>query len=162
MHQLPQSQKWGILILSAWLSTTLLTAFVAANLFLIISDVEQAGRMGMKMFGTYNYLEVIFALTLTLVTSLTAGKIKKILAIILLCISFSYVFYFTPGIKESTQRMHQWKGVDPEKHHYATEKQNFFHHTYVKIEKVKLLLLLVTLILVWRNPKVAKKIEEAP
>lgn len=124
-------EKISYFILSSWFSMTCLLDFIVVpSLFRNISNFFEAGKLGIKLFSAFNYIEIIFSLII-LVTLIKRGNLKKyILAFILLGFSLLYFFYLTPSI---TKWAALWEAHTP--------TSSFHHQLYRNLEVFKLIIL---------------------
>jgi hypothetical protein len=145
----------NIVLLSAWLWTTALVDFVAVpTVFRTLSDLFVAGELGIKIFSKYNVLEMTFAslllvqmLAIFLLPAKTNGadKILLVAVMALAALAFYYYFFLTPEIVELTK---SWKEFFNTADGPAWEqKHTLSHHLYVRLDSIKLVVLLIGLIL---------------
>lgn len=139
--------KIHIIFTAIWWSTTcLIDFFLVPTLFRSLDDVMQAGAIGIKVFRTYNYIEVFLGLGLMTTAPLLFKKGKKaplILTVLLLFIASLYTGYLTPKIVDLTAMMNQaHAGVITGLEEINKEHQ-FYHHFYVRMDSVKIILLLI-------------------
>ncbi len=133
-------------IVTAWfLMSVLVDIITIPTVFRNSSNIVDAGKIGMTVFGRFNIFEILFGLIVLsgAVVKFRCLKEKKwiVFAVPLVCLSFLYKFYMTPMITNTTYEIHKTDVADPA---YATlqEKHAFYHNSYRKLEYVKLLLLL--------------------
>lgn len=137
-------EKISYFILASWFSMTCLLDFmVVPSLFRNISNFFEAGKLGIKLFSAFNYVEVIFSIII-LITLFKRGSLKKyILAFSLLGFSLLYFFYLTPSI---TKWAALWEAHTP--------TTSFHHQLYRNLEVFKLIILgLFLAIINKKNPK---------
>ncbi|MBT3586663.1 MAG: DUF4149 domain-containing protein [Halobacteriovoraceae bacterium] len=144
----------ALIFVSSWFSMTCLIDFLAVPLlFRNVPDAEIAGKIGMKIFSTFNSLELGFGMaSLILVYLMTKGRIKHRGTIITLfalalstLISVAYIIKITPAVGEYANQMHQH--VEESKEYKSAEEiHQFYHHLYVKLDAAKLILLLIVLV----------------
>lgn len=141
---------------SFWLASTCLINFVIIRL--IFSEIDSffvAGTVGMKLFTTYNKIELFFAFAMILsigrlIFKNQFPKLLFLLGIPLLIIPLFYEFYLTSKISELTIL---WEKADlmginsingiPD----IQQEHQFFHRLYIVIDSVKLILISFSLIL---------------
>lgn len=111
---------------------------IVPTVFRNLPDVMQAGNLGVILFNKYNMLEFLLALILVPVfIKMPTHKSKKLIGIgvfLLLAIAGSYLFYLTPKLTELTSLMGQGGEV--------AQEHSFYHSLYVKIDSIKLIILL--------------------
>ncbi len=139
--------KLSLIILGMWLGMTCLVDFVAVPAaFRNISSRQEAGTLGMILFSTFNYMEVIFALIFSACTYFYRDKIiwkKTYLGIcsFLVMLSLTYVLYMTPRIGEVNQK--KWDLSETSEEYLVLEKEHqFLHSTFRKSDTVKMLVLI--------------------
>lgn len=130
----------------AWFFMSVLVDIVTIpTVFRNSTNIVDAGKIGMTVFGRFNIFEILFGLIVLSGAMVKARDLKNkkwlYFAVPLLLMSFLYKFYMTPMITNTTYEIHQTNVADPM---YATlqEKHAFYHNSYRKLEYVKLLLLL--------------------
>jgi len=127
--------------------TTIIVDIIAIpTVFRNISKIEEAGKIGMTIFGLFNYLEIFFAL-IVLSASLIYFKknqVKRFLifAIPLFILSLCYTFIFTPAITNTTYLIQQTLTTDPLFAELQT-KHAFYHQLYRTLDTIKLTTLLI-------------------
>ncbi len=137
--------------LGIWLGITVFVDFVAVpTLFSNVSSRYEAGRVGMILFTTFNKIEVTLSLLLLGFAFLFWERVlwkKTVFGLLglLVILAMSYTFYLSPKIVELTEKM---QTVVPESRAYQLwdKDHQFFHRTYIKLDSLKLLLLLVLMI----------------
>lgn len=138
-------------IVSMWLGMTALVDFVAVpTLFRNISNLEEAGNVGMIIFSSFNKIELFFILLIIGLglSALSEIKFKKIFISIwglLLLVAGSYNFYLTPKIIEVQKQMREI-GMQGAGFESIERVHNFYHSLYIQVDSVKLLLLLILLV----------------
>lgn len=147
--------KMILLILGAWLFTTVLVDFFAIPaVFQNVSKRFEAGMVGMSVFSRFNTLEILFALGLIISlwcskTPIVYKKAVMVFSFILLGLAVTYKFYMTPAITEINLKMrNEINTVVIE----ALEKEHqLFHSLYVKLDSAKLFILMGMIILLFVN-----------
>lgn len=126
---------------------TLVVDFISVPLvFKSLASKEEAGKIGIKIFSRFNWFEVIYGIVLFVSAFLIKfhSPMKKnayaVVAVTLFALSISYFYYITPTIVELSGQMHSLSaGQELE----AVQKSHdFFHKLYVKLDTLKLILLL--------------------
>ena len=128
----------------SWLLMTLFIDIKAVpTVFRNVSSRLEAGRVGMDIFSTFNYLEVVFACILLLLC-LRFLSIKKMWLIVipLFILPFSYAFYLTPEITDIALKIGLGveEGFDVSK---LEAQHEIFHSLYTKLDGFKIILLMV-------------------
>ncbi len=139
--------KLSLIILGMWLGMTCLIDFVAVPAaFRNISSRQEAGTLGMILFSTFNYMEVIFALIFSTCTFFYRDRIKCKKSYIGACtflvlLSLTYVLYMTPQISEINEK--KWDLSETSEEYKVLEKEHqFLHSTFRKTDTVKILVLI--------------------
>ncbi len=137
-------------VLFAWFMMTVLVDIVTIpTVFRNTSNLTDAGKIGMIVFGRFNIIENIFAVIVfwgaVTLWEQKKNKFQIIPAIYLFIMSWVYTFYMTPKITETTHLIYQTAVSDPM---YATlqSQHAFYHNTYRTLDSIKLLVLLVFVI----------------
>lgn len=133
-----------------WFSMSCLIDFVAVPIvFRTVSKLYEAANVGIRLFSIFNPIEFIFSLILVSFALFTvkkkSSKLKKFqlaFSFLLLIITASYTFHITPMISTLSE---QKRELDVESDAYVKIEQqhNFYHHLYVKMDSVKVILLLI-------------------
>ncbi len=137
-------QKITFFVLASWFSMTCLLDFLVVPLvFRNIQNFFEAGKLGIKLFSSFNYVEVIFSLIL-LIALIKKGNWKKyVLAFMLLGFSLFYLLYLTPNIIEWAAN---WEAHKP--------SSSFHHQLYRNLETFKIAVLALFIFLI--NKKTTK------
>ena len=134
--------------ISAWFFSTVVVDFVAIpSVFRILDDPATAGLIGIKVFSTFNILEVIIAITGLVGAYFLRHKGLLVLSILTISIAFLYYFYLTPSIISASEVIRSFNELNSQVVEEKTREMAFFHELYVKMDSIKLLLLLCSLIL---------------
>lgn len=135
------------LILPFILCWFLMSAFIdiltVPTVFKYTSNLQEAGKIGMTVFGSFNSFEIIFGI-LILSGAIVHDKKSKLMigtSFVLLVFAFVYKFHMTPMIANTSIKIHQIPTTDPE-YQALFEQHNFYHHLYRYVDSVKLLILL--------------------
>lgn len=129
----------------AWFFMTVLVDVVAVpTVFRNVSKLQEAGKIGMTLFGKFNRFEIFFSLFIFMGTLSMKVKSKELISIatVLLVFSLFYTFYMTPLIANNSLEMHAVAITDPS---YAVLKMNNtkYHVFYRYLDTTKLFVLLV-------------------
>ncbi len=144
--------KLSLMIVFAWLVTTSFIDFIAVpTIFRTVTNSSEAGDVGMTIFSTYNKIEVFFSFSFLLFSFLIFRNLsqkRKILKasflsipVLLLGISLFYLIYLTPKITNLTFQKKVVLKSSPE-YSQIEKTHGVYHQMYVKIDGVKLVLLL--------------------
>jgi hypothetical protein len=142
-------------VLLSWLIATLFLDVIAVpTVFRNISNVLDAGRVGMTIFKTFNRIEIIFAVIFLSygIEQFISERKKKylIFSIILFFWILIYNFYLTPSIIYYTEKLHS--GVqDINLMIEYQSKHAFIHKTYRYLDSSKILILLGLIISLTRK-----------
>lgn len=134
-------------IVVAWFLMTVLVDIVTIpTVFRNSSSIVDAGKIGMKVFGTFNTFEVIFGLIVTIgaIHNFKRNKNKKWLffALPLLIWANLYKFCMTPMITNTTYEIHKTEVSDP-RYAELQSQHAYYHNMYRYFDSTKLLVLLV-------------------
>lgn len=147
--------KLLIFFLTFWIAPSVLVDFVAApSIFRNVSSLQEAGTLGMVIFRAFNTLEVVLALGV-FVTSLLLMKEQKfkkpwmVLFTTVVILAGVFRFHITPSIIEINKE--RWElPEESTKYVELSERHNFYHKLYVKLEGTKVILLAIGLVMVFR------------
>lgn len=137
-------QKISFFVLASWFSMTCLLDFlVVPMVFRNIHNFFEAGKLGIKLFSNFNYIELVFSL-IVLASLINRGTWKKYtLAFILLGFSLFYLLYLTPNIVAWAA---SWEAHKP--------SSSFHHQLYRNLETFKIVILGVFIYLInKKSPK---------
>ncbi len=131
----------------AWFMMTVLVDIVTIpTVFRNAGSIEAAGKIGMKVFGTFNRFEIVFGLLVLIgaFEHFKATRKKKWLyfAIPLSILTFVYTFYMTPMITNTTFEIHQ-TAVGTPLYAELQSKHAMIHNMYRNFDATKLVVLLV-------------------
>lgn len=139
--------KLSFVILGMWIGMTCLIDFVAVPaVFRNVSSRQEAGTLGMIIFNTFNYVEVVFAVLFASCTFLFKEKIKLkktygFLCTFLILLSLTYAFYMSPRITEVNRV--KWNLQEGTREYQVLNQEHqFLHSTFRKTDSVKILILL--------------------
>jgi hypothetical protein len=139
--------------LGSWLISTIFIDFFAVMaVFKNVSNIFEAGTVGMYVFSSFNKFEIIFGIFLLLISftnPLTNLKMKNtmiIISAILLSFALYYNFFLSPKITTLTHSMHDI-GMGNKGYDEIERMHGIFHKRYVSMDSIKLLLLLALLCL---------------
>lgn len=141
----------SLILTSVWLAwTVLVDFFVVPSVFQNIPEVFMAGNLGVVLFGKLNHLEfpiasIIFALACW--HSRKTGTLKLVIltSFVTLGIATIYLFSLTPKLASLTAAWEYAEKVGTLGPHGEDVQQlhQNYHRTYVALDSVKLLLLLI-------------------
>lgn len=147
--------KLLLVFLTFWLAPSILIDFVAAPaIFRNVSNLQEAGTLGMVIFRAFNSLEIILSVGVFITSFLLMkeGKFKKpwiILFSTVVIFAGIFRFHVTPTIIDVNRE--RWElPEDSARYIELTEKHSFYHQLYVKMEGTKVILILAGLIMVFR------------
>lgn len=130
--------------LTAWFFMTVLVDIVAIpTVFKNISNMQEAAKIGMTLFGKFNYLEMFLGMAILMGTSLMKkkSKIMIVLAALLLFFSIIYTFFMTPMIAHNSIQLHLIAATDLQ-YEILQKEHRFYHELYRILDTIKLILLL--------------------
>ncbi len=113
------------------------------TVFKFTSNLQEAGKIGMTVFGSFNSFEIVFGF-LILVGAIVHEKKSKLMisvSFVLLMFALVYKFHMTPMIANTSIRIHLITVTDPE-YKVLFEQKNLYHHLYRYFDTAKLLILL--------------------
>ncbi len=148
-----------ILILGLWLGMTVLVDFIAIPIvFRTLTDVFQAGLIGMQVFEKLNFVEVFLGLAFMVSCFYLKKTLKlvKFFAIILSFLAGFYFFFLTPKITKLSLQMMELTHQAGAGLQQVAQDHDFYHHLYVKLDGVKILMLLFCLFLLFYQKKKEK------
>jgi len=146
-------------LLVSWLSMSLLVDVVAIPTVFQVMRLEGAslllaGRIGGALFSKFNGLEIVLSV-MTLLPGLYLWKknltgMKALVGItfLLIILAFSFKFYMSPQISHFAEEVARLGHDKGELYLKAFEQRTFFHGLYKKLEGVKILLLILSLVLI--------------
>ena len=139
--------------LGSWLISTIFIEFFAVMaVFKNVSNIFEAGKVGMYVFSSFNKFEILFGFFLLLISfknPMENIKIKNTmigLSLILLGFALYYNFSLSPKITSLTYSMHDI-GISNKGYEEAEKLHEVFHKRYVFMDSIKLFLLLTLLCL---------------
>ena len=145
------AHKVVLFLMTSWFSTTCLIDFVALpTVFKMSSNIHEAGTIGMRLFSLYNRFElmvaaVVLSISFRYLMPQWCGKITLALSSGLFLVAALYFFYLTPKITDLTNNMKVSFKIDPKGENFMllAKEHGIYHHAYIKIDALKLVLLLV-------------------
>lgn len=133
--------------LLAWFLMTVLVDIVTVpTVFRNSTNIVDAGKIGMIVFGRFNTFELAFSLFI-LIGALVNFKVLKnkkwiVMATPLVFWACLYKFYMTPMITATTYEIHKTEVSDPR--YVELQSQHAYYHTmYKSFDSAKLIYLLV-------------------
>lgn len=141
--------------------TILVDIFTIPVVFRNIKSLDEAGRVGMSVFGNFNRFEVFFS-TVILLGALCRFPSRKLFyfALPLFTLSLLYTFYMTPMITKLSLAISASTIGEPEFALLQSEHAKF-HNLYRKFDMAKLIALLVFMIVVLIDRVKATKSQES-
>jgi hypothetical protein len=132
-------------ILSWFLMTILVDMVAVPTIFRNSSNIIDAGKIGMIIFGRFNSFEIFFAL-MVFIGSVINYKVLKntkwlFFSLPLFLLVISYKFYMTPMITETTYEIHKTLISDP-MYVVLQSRHAEFHNLYRLLDSIKLFVLL--------------------
>ena len=134
----------------SWIVLTVAVDFIAIpTVFRTLKDANLGGSIGIELFPKVNIVELILAIGLLISIKASINLKTRIFDrfvlvigffLFLLCLFFST--FLSPEIKKLTLMMMESKGNYSVLPALSVQHQ-FYHHLYIKLEGVKLVLLLV-------------------
>ncbi len=159
--------KFLLIFLGGWFFTTCVVDFVAVpNVFRTVTNLKEAGNVGIKVFTTYNKLELIFALGVCgffwklPVHNKNILWVSRGLSVVLIGLVAFYMLHLNPNIIKFAGQMHEI-GIGNEGYEAVEEQHRFYHHLYVKLDGFKLISLLflqVVSVISWRENEAGEKV----
>lgn len=153
-------QKLFLIIFSLWFGMTIMVDFVAIpQAFRTLPNKEMAGQLGVKVFSIFNWFEVVFALPIFTSAFFLkfASCMKKrayaAIAVTLMALSISYFYHITPAIVDLSTQMHSL--TDSNAIAAVQTQHDFYHKLYVKLDGLKLILLILGSILLFSKSEEA-------
>lgn len=148
-----------LVISSLWMGMTMSVDFVAVPLvFQTLTSLQEAGRLGIAVFLKFNSIEIFLSMVLFITSILEFLKNKNgrwpmtwvLFSILLTSLAVLYAFYLSPRIAFLGTEMHQFP-LESEPYLAIYKEHQFFHKLYVKLDSLKLLLLLTMIVSCWRK-----------
>ncbi len=123
--------------------TIFVDIFTIPVVFRSIKSLDEAGMVGMSVFGSFNRFEVFFAVMILLGAFLKFPKRKLFyFALPLFTLSLLYTFYMTPMITNLTGAIHATTIGEPQYALLQSEHAKF-HNLYRMFDMGKLIFLLI-------------------
>lgn len=146
-----------MVVLALWLGATLAVDFLAIpSVFKNVTNLAEAGKVGMAVFGKFNVIEVVYALLslffLLVITLRNRSRFNIFLlslTLVLTAIALSYLFYFTPELARVTFAKNETFG--PEMRAALESELYFLHSLYIKLDGLKMFLIVIALIMLGRK-----------
>ncbi len=114
------------------------------TVFKNVSSLEEAGKVGMSVFGRFNCFEIFLGAIILLGLLSSEKKSKGLISLsaALLLLAFFYTFYMTPQITQAGIMVHKIAVTDP-MYEVFQKQHTFYHNLYRSFDSVKLLVLFV-------------------
>lgn len=126
-----------------WLVATLFIDFVAVPaVFSTVTSRDDAAALGIKIFTRFNYVELIVAVALIL---LSRSK-RLFVSVGLLIFPILYTFLLSPNIDRLNNDKVNLLDEDP-KMEMVQKELDLYHNFYVKADSVKILVLILMMAL---------------
>lgn len=131
-------------ILCWFFMTVLVDIITIPTVFRNSRSIEDAGKIGMIVFGRFNYFEIFFGFSILAGSLISWGHGNKkwfYFALPLFTLSLLYTFYMTPMITNTTFSINQTEVTDPL---YAVLQSQHarFHTLYRYFDMTKIFVLL--------------------
>jgi len=159
--------RFLLMFLAAWFFTTIVVDFVAVpSVFRTVTNLEEAGKVGIKVFTKYNILELILGIVITGIFWKLPAQSKKllwacrILSVILVILILFYMLHLNPNIIKYAGQMHEI-GIGNEGFEAVEDQHRFYHHLYVKLDGFKLFSLLflqIIAVISWRSKETGENL----
>lgn len=139
-------------ILTWFFASAFVDVVAVPTVFKFTSNLEEAGKIGMTVFGRFNKMEVFFALMILGGVFSFEKKSKLFIGVslALLCLAIFYNVFMTPTIAGAAIKMHSVNVLDPLYQVYRNEHAKY-HHLYRYFDSAKLITLLLFSVLVLRT-----------
>lgn len=139
-------------VLFSWILLTVTVDFIAIpTVFRTLKDVNLGGAVGIELFPKVNAVEVFlsWALIICLFYSLSIktrlfDRFVMVMGFFLVFLSIFYFTFLSPEIKTLTLEMSKKVGDYTSLPSLSVEHQ-FYHHLYIRLEGIKLLILAIML-----------------
>lgn len=127
-----------------WFFMSVLVDIIAIpTVFKYISNMEEAGKIGMTVFHRFNCFEIFFGVFILLGLFSKSQKLKFLISIasFLFLLSLFYTFYMTPMITEASISLHSVAATDPA-YEMIRSEHTTYHNLYRYFDTTKLFVLL--------------------
>lgn len=159
--------RFLFMFLAAWFFTTIVVDFVAVpSVFRTVTNLQEAGNVGIKVFTKYNVLELILGIAATGIFWKLPSENKKtlwtcrILSSLLVVLILFYMLHLNPNIIKYAGQMHEI-GIGNEGYEAIEDQHRFYHHLYVKLDGFKLFSLLflqIIAVISWRGKETGENL----
>ena len=133
----------------SWLLLTcFLDFFAVPTIFQQSGDLFEAGRIGGQIFFGMNNIEVLVALLVLILSFFVINKVnraKLVICFLLLIIASTYRFYLSPKIMYYAEKMELYAN-DKIQDKDFDESRELYHNTYIRMDAIKILLLILLLV----------------
>lgn len=153
-------RKIVLSVLSAWFALVVFTDFVVVpSVFITVSKRMEAAQLGMDVFYTLGNFEFFSGLFLFLSAGVVIKRFKTKRAAVLFSMAtglFAFAllgrFYLTPEITKTNQLKFS---IDESSQQYEQlqDRHNFLHGVYIKLDSLKMLLLVAGMIGSFRSSR---------
>ena len=153
--------KVEFLALFTWLFFTLfIDFFLVPTTFRTLGTPAIAGPLAIKFFAFFNILEFSIGMILVITEIVYKNRARYNyhvgIVALLFIIAAAYLFYISPQIVKYGSLMES-TSIDSNMLKSYIDNHQFFHKLYVKIDSVKLLLLMALALVSFRNTKIELK-----
>ena len=137
--KLKYSIPLAIGLVITWLVTTVFIDFVAVPaVFTTVTSRDDAASLGIKIFTKYNFIEIGVCLALIILSRYRTRKFF----ILMLAIPLFYSFHLSPSIDKYNNLKANLIDEDP-KMESVQRELDYYHNFYVRLDSVKILLLIL-------------------
>lgn len=153
-------RKLILCALSAWLGMVIFTDFIVVPaVFTTISKRLEAGELGMSVFAALGSFEVVVGLFIFLAAGIVLKKFKTRRALILFFLASTLYgltlmgrFYLTPELTVINRAKYTLEESSSE-YQQLNQRHQFLHGLYVKLDSIKMLLLISGLLMSFRQSR---------
>jgi hypothetical protein len=131
-------------ILTWFFASAFVDIVAVPSVFKFTSNLQEAGKIGMTVFGRFNKIEIFFALMILagILSQEKKSKLFMTLSMFLLGLAIFYNVVMTPAIANAGVKMHSVNVLDPLYQVYRNEHAKY-HNLYRYFDSTKLIVLLV-------------------
>lgn len=134
-----QSLALALAFCLSWMLATIFIDFLAVPaVFQTVTSRDEAASLGVTIFTRFNYIEIILALFLCILSV----KSKRIISLVLIVFPLLYGLYLSPNIDKMNKLKMATIDEDPKMEKIQADL-DFYHNFYVKADSAKLLLLIL-------------------
>lgn len=131
-------------ILTWFFASAFVDIVAVPSVFKFTSNLQEAGKIGMTVFGRFNKIEIFFALMILagILSQEKKSKLYMTVSVFLLGLAIFYNVVMTPAIANAAVKMHSVNVLDPLYQVYRNEHAKY-HNLYRYFDSSKLIVLLV-------------------